>query len=53
MYFSRRDFLKKAGATALAATTLTDLLAGPAAKKYVEDKTGSTAQIVKHLEPYI
>lgn len=33
MYFSRRDFLKKAGATALAATTLTDLLAESAAKK--------------------
>jgi len=30
-----------------------DEQAGPAAKKYVEDKTGSTAQIVKHLEPYI
>jgi len=33
MNFSRRDFLKKAGATALAATTLTDLLAESAAKK--------------------
>ena len=33
MYFSRRDFLKKAGATAIAATTLTDLLADSAAKK--------------------
>jgi len=33
MYFSRRDFLKKAGATALAATTITDLLADSAAKK--------------------
>lgn len=30
-----------------------DEQAGPAAKKYVEDKIGSTAQIVKHLEPYI
>ncbi|KAA6436962.1 TIM barrel protein [Dyadobacter flavalbus] len=33
MYFSRRDFLKKAGVTALAATTMTDLLAESAAKK--------------------
>jgi sugar phosphate isomerase/epimerase len=33
MNFSRRDFLKKAGATALAATTITDLLADSAAKK--------------------
>lgn len=33
MYFSRRDFLKKAGATALAATAITDLLAESAAKK--------------------
>jgi 3-deoxy-D-manno-octulosonic-acid transferase len=27
--------------------------AGAAARKYVEDKTGSTAQIIKHLEQYI
>lgn len=33
MNFSRRDFLKKAGATALAATTITDLLAGSVAQK--------------------
>lgn len=33
MNFSRRDFLKKAGATALAATTITDLLANSTAKK--------------------
>jgi sugar phosphate isomerase/epimerase len=33
MNFSRRDFLKKASATALAATTITDLLADSAAKK--------------------
>lgn len=33
MNFSRRDFLKKAGATALAATTITDLLAEATAKK--------------------
>ncbi|ACT91738.1 sugar phosphate isomerase/epimerase family protein [Dyadobacter fermentans] len=33
MDFSRRDFLKKAGATALAATAFTDLFADPAAKK--------------------
>jgi sugar phosphate isomerase/epimerase len=33
MHFSRRDFLKKAGATALAATTITDLLADSYAKK--------------------
>ncbi|SDH16985.1 Tat (twin-arginine translocation) pathway signal sequence [Dyadobacter soli] len=33
MDFSRRDFLKKAGATALAATAFTDLFAEPAAKK--------------------
>ena len=33
MQFSRRDFLKKAGVTALAATTITDLLAESAAKK--------------------
>jgi len=33
MNFSRRDFLKKAGATALAASTITDLFAEPAAKK--------------------
>jgi 3-deoxy-D-manno-octulosonic-acid transferase len=30
-----------------------DHLAGPAARKYVEDKTGSTAQIIKHLGQYI
>lgn len=33
MDFSRRDFLKKAGATALAASAFTDLFAEPAAKK--------------------
>ncbi|WP_031527047.1 sugar phosphate isomerase/epimerase family protein [Dyadobacter crusticola] len=33
MYVSRRDFLKQAGATALAATTLTDLFAADPAKK--------------------
>ncbi|TDE15722.1 sugar phosphate isomerase/epimerase family protein [Dyadobacter psychrotolerans] len=33
MNFSRRDFLKHAGAAALAATTITDLLAESAAKK--------------------
>lgn len=33
MHFSRRDFLKKAGATALAATAITDLFAETAAKK--------------------
>jgi sugar phosphate isomerase/epimerase len=33
MYFSRRDFIKQAGAAALAATTFTDLFAEPAAKK--------------------
>ncbi len=33
MDFSRRDFLKKAGATALAATAFTDLFAEQAAKK--------------------
>ena len=33
MNFSRRDFLKKAGATALAANTITDLFAEHAAKK--------------------
>jgi sugar phosphate isomerase/epimerase len=33
MDFSRRDFLKKAGATALAATTMSNLFAEPAAKK--------------------
>ena len=33
MYVSRRDFLKKAGATALAASTFTDLLADSYAKK--------------------
>ncbi|WP_353720338.1 sugar phosphate isomerase/epimerase family protein [Dyadobacter sp. 676] len=33
MDFSRRDFLKKAGASALAATAFTDLFAEPAAKK--------------------
>jgi sugar phosphate isomerase/epimerase len=33
MDFSRRDFLKKAGATALAASAFTDLFADPAAKK--------------------
>jgi 3-deoxy-D-manno-octulosonic-acid transferase len=30
-----------------------DEQAGPAARKYVEDKTGSTAQIIKHLAQYI
>ncbi|CAM4330725.1 3-deoxy-D-manno-octulosonic-acid transferase [Pedobacter westerhofensis] len=30
-----------------------DHAAGAAAKKYVEDKTGSTAQIIKHLGQYI
>ncbi|MCF0069266.1 sugar phosphate isomerase/epimerase [Dyadobacter sp. CY261] len=33
MDFSRRDFLKQAGATALAATAFSDLFAEPAAKK--------------------
>lgn len=33
MDFSRRDFLKKAGATALAATTMSNLFAAPTAKK--------------------
>jgi sugar phosphate isomerase/epimerase len=33
MYVSRRDFLKQAGATALAATAFTDLLAADPAKK--------------------
>ncbi|KQS26710.1 sugar phosphate isomerase/epimerase [Dyadobacter sp. Leaf189] len=33
MYVSRRDFLKQAGATALAATTFTDLFAADPAKK--------------------
>lgn len=33
MNFSRRDFLKKAGATALAATALTDLIAATAPQK--------------------
>ncbi|HEV7382847.1 MAG TPA: TIM barrel protein [Dyadobacter sp.] len=33
MNFSRRDFLKKAGATALAATAITDLLAASAPQK--------------------
>jgi len=30
-----------------------DQQAGPAAKKYVTDKTGSTDQIIQHLEQYI
>ena len=36
MYVSRRDFLKQAGVTALAATTVTDLFAGPSKKLFFD-----------------